>query len=139
LLILLLGSCEQAPKATPAGITEDWERDPKTQSLIDRDRIPALQSKATAACLCERKRGHKAEALCWSDFWKEVNGYRHSSAASACGPGSSAYVDFDDGSETTAPSADMSVMMEWGYGACSADEVDTKKAEYERKSKMRGC
>lgn len=120
-------------------MTEDYDRDSQTQSFVDRKRVPELQKVATKACLCERKAGDNAVAECWSGFWEEVNDYRHSSVASACGPGSSAFVDFDDASAMGAPSTELSVMTEWGYGACSAEEVETKKAEYERKSKMRGC
>ncbi len=117
-------------------MVEDFDRDSSTQDFIDPKRIPALQKIADNACRCSR--GNGDDARCWSDFWKEVNGYRHISGASACGPGSSAYVEFESGKDATDALA-MTVLTEYGYGACSADEVELKKSDYEQKASQPNC
>jgi hypothetical protein len=137
--MMMLVACEQAPKAKPAPVTEDWKRDVKTQGFVDRKRITVLQHEATKACLCARAQGNKTKAECWDGFWKEVNEYRHTSTASACGPGSSEFVDFEDFSGADTSHGDQSVITEWGYGACSSDEILAKKAEYEREAGRQGC
>jgi hypothetical protein len=140
ILLLFVMGCQQAPSAQPKPkpkpVFDDSTRDPKTQSRIDPKRIPALQAKATQACLCQRK-GDESE--CWSSFWKEVNEYKHRSSASACREGSSADVDFGYGSGPVASSDSMIVMTTWGYGACSGEEAVVKKAEHERKTARKGC
>jgi hypothetical protein len=125
--------------AKPKPVTNDGERDPKTQSYVDPNRIAGLQQEVTKACLCERKKDQKAEGECWSPFWKEVNEYRSSGEwATACGPGSSSGIDFKLKASTTS-GASMTVITNFGYGACSKDEVATRKAEYEKRAKQKGC
>jgi hypothetical protein len=106
---------------------------------IDPKRIPELQREATNACLCESKKGSQAKDECWSGFWNEVNKYKHTETASACGPGSSAYLDFELQFGSAWSSGDRTVTTEWGYGACSSDQVASKKAEYEKETESSGC
>ena len=138
LLMFFLAACEQAPPPKPVPVTDDWERDPTTQAFINPTMIPTLSKKAAKACLCAHKNGPAASDECWSGFWKEVNEYRHTSPVSARCPGSRASVEF----YKPRPENwrfDENVMTEFGYGACSKDEVAAKKAEYERKHGRGGC
>lgn len=136
---MLLAGCGQVPATKPKPVVADFERDSATQVFIDPARVPELRKTATKSCLCERTNPRKDEAECWSDFWKVANEYKSSGEwASACGPGSTSGIDFARAA-TVKGNPDMTIMTEWGYGACSAEEVETKKAEYERKSKARGC
>jgi hypothetical protein len=134
--LLLLAGCEQDTKLKPAPIADDQERSPATQIYIDPKRISVLQSEATKACLCKRSNGGDK---CWNNFTREVDKYRQSGEwASACGPGSTSGIDFES-AMPKGRGGNMTVLTSFGYGACSADEVAAKKAEYEQKSGMKGC
>ena len=131
---------------------------------IDPALIPQFQKTATAACLCARNKSPDGRSSCWRDFDARVARYRHATEASACGPGSTSYVIFArktppgggrsdirvvieseamDESEllmiSEIENSDLRVMTEFGYGACSAEEVSAKVAEYERKTGRQGC
>lgn len=124
---------------------------PAAPAYIDPALIPNLRTAATAACLCTRDKGYAQRTDCWRDFDRNVARYRHSSIASACAEGSSAYLEFERAGQpdfdpqtmtqtsNLAETEAMTVMTEFPYGACSAEEVPAKKTEFERQSGRPGC
>lgn len=143
LILLTLAACEQAPEAqsAPKYVTQDFEPDYSKQVVASAQQVAELHDTAKAACLCVREKGADGKDACWNDFWQRANRYKSSGEwATACAVGSSAGIDFEvDVKEAKSMKVERTVMTEWPYGACSADEVPARKAEYEAKSGMRGC
>jgi hypothetical protein len=119
-----------------APTVDDTDRDPASQGYISPAQIPLLQKEATKACKCERKMWVGGKYLCWGSFWKQANEYRHVESGTACLEGSIEVVDFETVSDSE---TNMSVMTEWGYGACSDAELPAKQQEYERRTGSQSC
>lgn len=134
LLTPLLCSCGESA-GEPAPSTD-------ASAYLAAAQLPELQEAATNACLCTRRRGIEAKAECWNDFDATVARYRHASEASACGPGSSAYLTFAipaEGGADPFDTSSLTVMTEFPYGACSTAEIPALKTVHAREAGTSGC
>jgi hypothetical protein len=124
IIIMLTSACDQANTGLPA------------QSYIDSTRLSQLQSEATKACICKRKTNNDT---CWNNFRQEAaKYYNRGEWGTACGPASTSGISFDSAAPAGA-GGNMTVLTDFGYGACSEGEYPAKKAEYEKMTNEVGC
>jgi hypothetical protein len=90
----------------------------------------SLQSRADAACRCQRSRGTGSdEAVCWSEFEREIDRFAHSESATYCGDASPSWVCF--GEEVQMPGGANCIFRRRAYAACSADEEASARRQNE--------